>query len=124
MKLHERPPVLTGSTYKIKPPTIDHAVYITINNGVIDGQTRPVELFISSRDMASFQWVTCVARLVSAQLRLSGEFPGFVVKELLTTHDPMGGYIVPQSKGFRAPSIVAHIGWILERHCAEMGLMK
>ena len=36
----ERPEVLIGSTYKIKTPVSDHAMYVTINDIVLNEGTR------------------------------------------------------------------------------------
>ena len=49
----ERPEVLIGSTYKIKTPVSDHAMYVTINDIVLNEgteheQRRPFEIFINS----------------------------------------------------------------------------
>ena len=49
----ERPEVLIGSTYKIKTPISDHAMYVTINDIVLNEgteyeQRRPFEVFINS----------------------------------------------------------------------------
>ena len=48
----ERPEVLIGSTYKIKTPISDHAMYVTINDIVLNEgteyeQRRPFEIFIN-----------------------------------------------------------------------------
>src|SRR5687768_4887027 len=50
----QRPEVLIGSTYKIKTPVSDHAMYVTINDIVLNEgteseQRRPFEVFINSR---------------------------------------------------------------------------
>ncbi|MGB5235553.1 MAG: NrdJb, partial [Candidatus Macondimonas sp.] len=52
----ERPDLLVGATYKIKPPVGDHAMYITINDLVLNEGTehqhrRPFEIFINSKNM-------------------------------------------------------------------------
>ncbi|MBT7518711.1 MAG: NrdJb, partial [Acidiferrobacteraceae bacterium] len=57
----ERPETLVGSTYKIKTPLSDHALYVTINDIVLNPQTpyekrRPFEIFINSKNMDHFQW--------------------------------------------------------------------
>ena len=49
----ERPEMLIGSTYKIKTPLSDHALYVTINDIVLNPETpyekrRPFEIFINS----------------------------------------------------------------------------
>ena len=38
----ERPEMLRGTTYKIKPPVSDHAMYITINDIVLNQGTESV----------------------------------------------------------------------------------
>ena len=48
----ERPEVLIGSTYKIKSPLVEHAMYVTINDIVLNAGTehehrRPFEVFIN-----------------------------------------------------------------------------
>ena len=123
MSIIDRSSVEHGKTYKIKPPVIDEAVYITINDKEINGQLRPVEVFVNSKDMKSFQWISCLTRLISAQFRTNGPFPEFVVYELLQTYDPKGGYVIPKTT-IQIPSIVAHIGWILKNHCIELGVIK
>ena len=50
----ERPEVLIGSTYKMKSPASEHAMYITINDIVLNPGTqhelrRPFEVFINSK---------------------------------------------------------------------------
>ena len=52
----ERPEQLAGSTYKIKTPLSDHALYVTINDIVLNPGTehelrRPFEIFINSKNM-------------------------------------------------------------------------
>ena len=55
----ERPEVLIGSTYKIKTPVSDHAMYVTINDIVLNEgtpheQRRPFEVFINSKNLDHF----------------------------------------------------------------------
>ena len=55
----ERPEVLVGSTYKIKTPVSDHAMYVTINDIVLNEgtrheQRRPFEIFINSKNLDHF----------------------------------------------------------------------
>lgn len=123
MKL-ERPKILKSTTYKIKPPTIDEAVYITISDSEIDGEIRPVEVFINSKHMESFQWVTCVTRLLSGALRNKGAFPVWVIDAIIDTYDPKGGYMIPKGKGKRANGVVSHIGMVFKEHCQSLGLVE
>ena len=62
IQMHEkvsRPETLAGSTYKIKTPLSDHALYLTINDIVLNEGTdhelrRPFEVFINSKNMDHF----------------------------------------------------------------------
>src|SRR5690606_2104271 len=50
----QRPETLIGMTYKIKSPLFEHALYVTINDVVLNAgtpyeQRRPFEIFINSK---------------------------------------------------------------------------
>ncbi len=74
----ERPEMLLGSTYKIKTPQSEHALYITINDVVLNPGTphemrRPYEIFINSKNMDHFQWIVALTRIISAVFRKGGD---------------------------------------------------
>lgn len=122
----ERPEVLIGSTYKIKPPTADNALYITINDIVLnegtDGEARqPYEMFINSKSMEHYQWVVAVTRVLSACFRKGGDI-AFLVEELASVYDPNGGYY--KKGGKYMPSLVAEIGSVIEKHMKSIGLIE
>jgi hypothetical protein len=127
--MHEeikRPEELKGYTYKIKTPLSDHALYITINNIVLNFDTEheqeyPFEIFINSKNMEHFQWVLALTRVISAVFRKGGDTT-FMVDELKQVFDPQGGYF---KKGGRfMPSLVAEIGEVLETHMKKSGLIQ
>jgi hypothetical protein len=122
--MHEnlvRPNCLTGTTYKIKTPQSDHALYITINDMVLDGVHHPYEMFINSKNMDHFQWVLAMTRLVSAVWRKGGDST-FLVEELKNVFDPKGGYY--KRGGVYMPSLVAEIGTVIEQHLKSIGVIK
>ena len=123
--IHEnfpRPPHLTGTTYKIKTPQSEHAMYITINDMVLNGDERhPYEMFINSKNMEHFQWVLALTRLVSAVWRKGGDST-FLVEELKNVFDPKGGYY--KRGGVYMPSLVAEIGTVIEQHLKSIGVIK
>jgi len=122
--MHEnlvRPNCLTGTTYKIKTPQSDHALYITINDMVLDGVHHPYEMFINSKNMDHFQWVLAMTRLVSAVWRKGGDST-FLVEELKNVFDPKGGYY--KRGGVYMPSLVAEIGTVIEQHLVATGVIK
>lgn len=122
----ERPDALVGSTYKIKTPMIDHALYVTINDivlnpGTAHEQRRPFEIFINSKAMDQFQWIVGLTRIMSAVFRKGGDVV-FLVEEMKAVFDPHGGYWKPG--GVFMPSLVAEIGATLERHLKFIGLIE
>ncbi len=122
----ERPEVLLGSTYKVRTPVSDHAMYVTINDivlneGTVDEQRRPFEVFINSKNLDHFPWIVALTRILSAVFRKGGDVT-FLVDELKAVFDPKGGYWQPGGKYM--PSIIAELGHVIERHLQTIGLMK
>ena len=129
VQLHEkleRPEMLLGSTYKIKTPLSEHALYVTINDIVLNPGTehevrRPFEIFINSKNMDHFQWIVALTRIISAVFRKGGDVT-FLVEELRSVFDPRGGYF---KKGGRyMPSLVAEIGDAIECHLRMIGMLR
>ena len=127
--MHEnvaRPELLLGSTYKIKTPHSEHALYVTINDVVLNQGTnhemrQPYEVFINSKNMDHFQWVVALTRVISAVFRKGGDVC-FLVKELKSVFDPQGGYF--KKGGKFMPSLVAEIGDAIESHMKMTGFLK
>jgi hypothetical protein len=122
----ERPEMLVGATYKIKTPQSQHALYVTINDMVLNHGTehevrQPFEIFINSKNMDHFQWVVALTRVISAVFRKGGDVT-FLVEEMKAVFDPQGGYFKPGGRFM--PSIVAEIGFALESHMKMIGLLK
>ena len=117
---------LEGSTYKIKTPLDDHAMYVTINDivlnqGTVHEQRRPFEIFINSKNMDHFQWIVALTRLMSAVFRKGGDVT-FLAEELQAVFDPKGGYF--KAGGRFMPSIIAEIGDVIAHHMQKIGLME
>jgi ribonucleoside-diphosphate reductase alpha chain len=116
----DRPAALEGSTYKVKWPGSEHALYITINDIVISGHRRPFEVFINSKNMEHFAWTVALTRMISAVFRRGGDI-SFVVEELKAVFDPRGGAWM---EGRYVPSILAAIGAVIERHLVAIGFIE
>ena len=121
----ERPEMLIGSTYKVKTPISDHAMYVTINDIVLNEGTeyekrRPFEIFINSKNLDHYQWIVALTRIISAVFRKGGDVT-FLVDELKAVFDPRGGYW--QAGGKFMPSIIAELGYVVERHLVSIGLL-
>jgi hypothetical protein len=122
----ERPETLFGATYKIKTPLSAHALYVTINDIVLNPGTphehrRPFEVFINSKNMDHFQWIVALTRIISAVFRKGGDVT-FLVDELRSVFDPRGGYF--KKGGKYMPSLVAEIGDVIEAHLRSIGLIE
>lgn len=121
----ERPEVLVGSTYKIKSPLVEHAMYVTINDIVLNAgteheQRRPFEVFINCKSMEHFQWIVALTRIMSAVFRKGGDVT-FLVEEMKAVFDPKGGYF--KAGGVYMPSLVAELGSIVEDHLKSIGML-
>ena len=122
----KRPDFLLGSTYKIKPPVSEHALYITINDIILNEDTdhearRPYEVFINSKSMEHYQWVIALTRVISAVFRKGGDIT-FMIEELSSVYDPNGGYY--KKGGVYMPSLVAEISSVIEKHMKAIGLIE
>ena len=121
----ERPEMLVGSTYKVKTPVSDHAMYVTVNDIILNEGTehekrRPFEIFINSKNLDHYQWIVALTRIISAVFRKGGDVT-FLVEELKAVFDPRGGYW--QTGGKFMPSIIAELGHIVEKHLIMIGMI-
>ncbi|MEM6888633.1 MAG: adenosylcobalamin-dependent ribonucleoside-diphosphate reductase [Pseudomonadota bacterium] len=115
----DRPGALEGNTYKLKWPDSEHALYITINDIVLNGHRRPFEVFINSKNMEHFAWTVALTRMISAVFRRGGDV-SFVVEELKAVFDPRGGAWM---KGKYIPSMLAAIGGVIEQHMISINFI-
>jgi ribonucleoside-diphosphate reductase alpha chain len=115
----DRPTELEGATYKLKWPDSNHAIYVTVNDIVLNGHRRPFEVFINSKNMEHYAWTVALTRMISAVFRRGGDV-SFVVEELKAVFDPRGGAWMG---GKYVPSILAAIGGVLERHMVAIGFL-
>lgn len=123
-KIKSRPSEISGTTYKLKSPLTDHALYITINHVEVDGKNLPFEIFINSKSLEHQQWIITITRLISSIFRQHATYGldiSFIVSELRSVFDPNGGY---QVKNRRIPSLVAEIGDIIETHLIKLGTIE
>src|SRR6056297_2377478 len=116
----DRPTELEGATYKLKWPDSNHAIYVTVNDIVLNGHRRPFEVFINSKNMEHYAWTVALTRMISAVFRRGGDV-SFVVEELKAVFDPRGGAWM---QGKYVPSILAAIGGVLERHMVQIGFLE
>ncbi len=124
----ERETALQGTTYKLRWPGSDHAMYITINDierdhaeGVSSTRRkRPFEVFINSKNLEHYAWTVALTRMISAIFRRGGDVT-FVVEELKAIFDPQGGQWM---NGRYVPSLLAAIGQVIEEHMIRTGFLS
>ncbi|MFN9781138.1 MAG: adenosylcobalamin-dependent ribonucleoside-diphosphate reductase [Alphaproteobacteria bacterium] len=116
----DRPEALPGTTYKVRWPESDHAIYITINDIIEGGRRRPFEIFINSKNMEHYAWTVALTRMISAVFRRGGDV-SFVVDELKAVFDPRGGQWVNRQY---VPSLLAAIGGVIEEHMLAIGFLS
>ena len=126
--IHEkltRPEKLVGATYKVSTPESEHALYITMNDIILNEGTefesrKPFEVFINTKNMKNYEWIVALTLLISAVFRKGGDVT-FIVDELKSVFSPTGGYF-KKGHGFM-PSLVAEIGVVIEKHMRLIGLI-
>ena len=111
---------LDGTTYKLKWPNGDQAIYITINDIEHDGRRRPFEIFINTRNLEHYAWTVALTRMISAVFRRGGDV-SFVADELKAIFDPQGGCWI---QGRYVPSLLAAIGDVIESHMVKIGFLQ
>jgi ribonucleoside-diphosphate reductase alpha chain len=116
----DRPESLPGTTYKVRWPESDHAIYITLNDIIEGGRRRPFEIFINSKNMEHYAWTVALTRMISAVFRRGGDV-SFVVEELKAVFDPRGGQWVNRQY---VPSLLAAIGGVIEEHMQAIGILS
>src|SRR6185503_7724664 len=66
-------------------------------------------------------WIVALTRIISAVFRKGGDVT-FLVEELKAVFDPRGGYW--QSGGKVMPSIIAELGYVIEKHLQTIALLR
>ena len=109
----KRPQVLDAKVFKVKSHHYSQAFYVTV--GIRYG--RPWEIFVNTANEALEMWLKALTRSWSAILRVE-EDPTFMIKEMLSIHDPKGGHWSPALDGSdkrkEHKSIIAEMGYILK----------
>ena len=103
---------LPSTTYKFRVP--EKAMYFTIV-----GEGKPIWLFVNSKEMDSYQWVTALMESYSRQIKACVEVSD-IVEAMKTTFAPGGKYFIPDGTGREVHSIVHHLGLILEEHVMKI----
>ena len=99
-----------NTTYKLRCPHYDYAIYFT----VVRNGSGVEAMFINCKDMHHFHWATALMTAYTRLLR-AGTAVDVVVRDMESTFDPHGPYVVPKSGGLRVNSVIHHFGILLRR---------
>ena len=118
----QRPETLIGMTYKIKSPLFEHALYVTVNDIVLNAgtpheQRRPFEIFINSKNTEHYAWTVALTRMISAVFRRGGDVSFVVVPPPAADETPVAdadlqAWYESNASRYRAPEQVALEGRI------------
>ena len=115
-----RPEVVDAKVYKLKSAFVKNSVFITLSYVNDNSETRPIEIFINSKDLTRAPEYVVLTRLVSAIFRRSND-PMFILEELQGIFDPNGG---TYKDGKYYHSFYAEIADVIERFFFEVGIME
>ena len=115
-----RPEVVNAKVYKLKSAFVKNSVFITLSYVNENDETRPIEIFINSKDLTRAPEYVVLTRLVSAIFWRSND-PMFILEELQGIFDPNGG---TYKDGKYYHSFYAEIADVIERFFFEVGIME
>lgn len=119
MKMIDRPEILTGATYKLRSPHIEHAIYVTVNDVVLpDGRRRIRECFVNSKAVEDLAWMTQTLRELSQNLaRIETDVELIEkIEDWKKSFDPKNGSYNMPGTSKQCLGIQSHIGFILDAH--------
>lgn len=119
MSKRARPSELAGVTHKIKWPTYDAAIYMTVNT---DDEGVPLEVMINTKNAVSDDWIRGFTLMATAVMRLLGAEAYFIAEEWKQVHSAGNGAWFKdedETEGRYYPSIIAYMGHILSGYYTE-----
>lgn len=120
VKVMKRPPALDARVYKLKSGFINNALYITVSYLKENGNNRPFEVFINTKDLSKAPEYAVLTRLISAIFRRGGDTT-FILEELRSIYDPNGGMY---KEGKYVPSLYSEIADLMETAFIDLGVME
>ena len=115
-----RPEVVDAKVYKLKSAFVKKSVFITLSYTQENGQKRPIEIFINSKDLSRSHEYVMLTRLISAVFRRDADVM-FILEELQGILDPEGGRF---KEGNYYQSLYAEIAEVIESFFYDVGILK
>lgn len=90
----------------------EHRGYFTL----VKSKVGNIEaLFVNSKQMDAFQWISALMTSYSRQLSRGIPLEN-IIQDMKETFDPNGSYFLQDGSNTEVPSVVHHLGLILEKH--------
>ena len=115
-----RPDVVDAKVYKLKSAFVNKSVFITLSYTEENGQKRPIEIFINSKDLSRSHEYVMLTRLISAVFRRDADVM-FILEELQGILDPEGGRF---KEGNYYQSLYAELAEVIENFFYDVGILK
>jgi len=115
-----RPAVVDAKVYKLRSVFVKNSVFITLGYVRENEFTRPIEIFINSKDLTRAPEYVVLTRLISAIFRRSSN-PDFILEELRGIFDPSGGSF---KEGKYYHSFYAEIADVIEQFFFDVGILE
>ena len=115
-----RPTVVDAKVYKLKSAFVKKSVFITLSYTEENGQKRPIEIFINSKDLSRSHEYVMLTRLISAVFRRDADVM-FILEELQGILDPEGGRF---KEGNYYQSLYAEIAEVIENFFYDVGILS
>ena len=115
-----RPEVVDAKVYKLKSAFVKNSVFVTLSYTSEDGEIRPVEIFINSKDLSRSHEYVILTRLISAVFRRGSDVM-FILEELQGILDPEGGRF---KEGNYYHSLYAEIAEVIQNFFYDVGILN
>ncbi|MDB3868818.1 hypothetical protein N9263_02000 [Candidatus Marinimicrobia bacterium] len=115
-----RPDVVDAKVYKLKSAFVKNSVFVTLSYINENGDIRPIEIFINSKDLTRAPEYVVLTRLISAIFRRASDAM-FILEELQGIFDPNGGSF---KEGKYYHSFYAEIADVIERFFYDVGIVE
>ncbi|WP_271271161.1 hypothetical protein [Aliamphritea hakodatensis] len=119
-----RPQSLSGTTYEVITPRSEHPLYVTINDLILnpgtDAQVNyPWEIFVNTRNMDHFMWITSLNQIISGVF----DKPAPLGERLRELHGLFDQHSQHLKQGGRfTPALASELGEAIFGHFKAVGL--
>ena len=120
LEVLNRPEVVDAKVYKLKSAFVKNSVFVTLSYTLEDGEIRPVEIFINSKDLSRSHEYVILTRLISAVFRRGSDVM-FILEELQGILDPEGGRF---KEGNYYHSLYAEIAEVIQNFFYDVGILS